>query len=286
MVKFDFHKYKYGKELLVDCFDLSEIVGRSISMKAVHATSFYELFFFKKGKGSVLIEGRRLEFRSPTVLPLPPAQPRRWEIETRLEGMMLIFEGAFIETFLKDELFLHRLYYFGNTDCAPVLPLDREVMNEFGMLLERVRQEIRVLAEDSQQLLRAYLYQVLIVLNRRYAAYYQLKGNLYKNTEVLRFRELLKLHIREKQRVKEYAEMLGINRNRLNQLCQDAFGKPATMMIRGELVLACKHELLATGRSIAEISYGFNFSAPSNFVRFFKSMTRLSPATYREKYAN
>jgi len=286
MIQFNFHKYKYGKELLVDCFHLSEIAGRSISMEEVHATSFYELFFFKKGGGSVLVEGRRLQFQAPAVLLLPPAQPRRWEMKTPPDCMMVIFEGEFIEDFLKDQLFLHRLYYFGNAGCSPLLPLDGNVMKDFGALLDRVKLEIGALSEDSQQLLRAYLYQLLILLNRSYAAYYGLKGDLYRNTEVLKFKELLKQHIREKQSVKEYAEMLRVHRNRLNQLCQEAFGKQATLIIRNELLLACKNELLTSDKSIAEIGYELNFSAPSNFVRFFKSMTNVSPAAYRQEYAN
>jgi len=191
-----------------------------------------------------------------------------------------------MEAFLKDQLFPHRLYYFGNTDRPPLLPLDRDVMRGFGALLDRIKLEIGALSEDSQPLLRAFLYQLLILLNRSYATYYGLKGNLYRNTEVLRFKELLKQHIRDKQSVKEYAEMLGVNRNRLNQLCQEAFGKQATMVVRNELLLACKNELLSNNKSIAEISYAYNFSAPSNFVRFFKSMTNISPAAYRQEYAN
>lgn len=62
MIKFDFHKYKYGRELLVDCFNLSEIAGRSMAMKEFHAASFYEMFFFRQGAGSVFVEGKKLIF--------------------------------------------------------------------------------------------------------------------------------------------------------------------------------------------------------------------------------
>jgi len=286
MIKFDFHKYKYGKELLVDCFHLSEIPGRSISMKEIHATSFYEMFFFMEGSGSVVLEGKPLHFQAPAVLLLPPAVPRKWQVKKPPECMLVIFEGEFMETFLKDQLFLHRLYYFNNIDTPPLLPLEGKSMDQFQTLLAGIKQEIGCLAEDSQQLLRAYLYQLLIMVNRSYSVYYKLKGHLYKNTEILKFRGLLKQHIREKQSVKEYAEVLGINRNRLNQLTQEAFGKPATVVIRNELLQACKNELLTGNKTIAEISYDFNFSAPSNFIRFFKSLTNVSPAAYRQEYAN
>jgi AraC family transcriptional regulator, transcriptional activator of pobA len=286
MVHFHFQKYKYGKELLVDCFDLSEIPGQSIAMKESHATSFYEIFFFLKGSGAMILDGQKLNFKSPSVLLLPPARPRQWIINSIPECVMVIFEGEFMEAFLKDHLFLNRLYFFGNYDSPPLLPLSKQSLQYFPELLLQIKNEIRNLSEDSHELLRAYLYQLLIVLNRKYTAHYNLKGNLYRNTEMLKFKNLLKQHIQEKQKVSEYANLLGINRNRINQLCKEVFGKDAHVIIREHLLLACKNELLATSKTIAEISYNYNFSAPSNFVRFFKSMTNLSPASYREQYAN
>lgn len=286
MLQFHFHKYKYGKELLVDCFRLSDIAGRSISLKEIHATTFYEIFFFIEGSGAVLLEGNRIQFEAPAVLLLPPAQPRQWLLKTTPDCMMVIFEGAFLENFLKDQLFLDRLYYFNNVDSPPLLPLQQVDLEQFLGLLHCIKNEISDLQADGQQLLKAYLYQLLILLNRSYATYYHLKGNLYRNTDILKFKSLLKQHIHEKQSVKEYAELLKINRNRLNQLCHDAFGKHATDIIRNELLQACKNELLTSDKTIAEIGYQYNFSAPSNFVRFFKSMTNSSPAAYREQYAN
>ncbi|SEW28963.1 AraC-type DNA-binding protein [Chitinophaga sp. YR573] len=286
MLRLEFHKYKYGKELLIDCFNLSEIAGKTMSSNEVHATTFYEIFLFPEGSGSITLEKQKIDFKSPSVLLLRPSQPRKWDLQVLPDCMMLIFEGEFIEMFLKDSMFLSRLYYFGNYDCSPLLPIDKAGIERFKMLFNWIKLEIQNLAEDSQHLLRAYLYETLILLNRDFTAHNQLKGNLYRNTDMIKFKSLLKDCIREKQTVKEYAELLQMNRNRLNQLCQDAFGKDAHTLIRNELAQSCKHELLSTIKTIAEISYEYNFSAPSNFVRFFKSITGVSPAVYRNQYSN
>jgi AraC family transcriptional activator of pobA len=284
MLQFDFYKHKYGKELLVDCLPLSDIAHLAVSLKEVHTTTFYEMFFFIKGNGSVILEGEQIDFKSPAVLLLPPAQPRQWKLKQVPDCMVVIFEGEFMETFLKDNLFLHRLHYFGNSGLPPFLPIEKNSMQSYLALIKQIKQEIKSLSSDSQHLLRAYLYQLLILLNRSYAAFYNLHDNLYKNTELLQFKGLLKQHIREKQTVKEYAGLLHITRNRLNQLCHEVFGKDANIIIRNELLQSCKNELLTSNKTIAEISYEYNFSAPSNFVRFFKSLAKISPAAYREQY--
>lgn len=284
MLKVNFEKNKYGTELLLDCVDLSEIVDQTISAKEMHVTTFYEIFFFMEGQGSINLEGKPHAINAPCVLFLRPAQPRQWELSSIKKCMVIFFEGAFIETFLKDHLFLHRLYYFLGSTFPIMLPLKQNGILEFEKLLYLVRREIGNLQGDSHQLLRAYLYQLLILLNRDYTSHYDLRGNLYENLNILRFRELLKQNIREKQTVKEYAELLKMNRNRLNHLCQEIFAKDASNIIRNELVESCKYDLLTTNKTVTEISYDHNFSAPSNFVRFFKSMTTISPAAYRAAY--
>lgn len=284
MLKIQFEKNKYGSELLLDCVALSEIVDQGIMVKELHVTTFYEIFFFMEGSGSINLEGKHLAIEAPCILFLRPAQLRQWELSSVKKCMVIFFEGAFMETFLKDHLFLHRLYYFLGGNFPAILPAEEQVIPSFKNLLNSVKQEIDNLKSDSHQLLRAYLYQLLILLNRNYTSHYDLKGNLYENLNMLKFREMLKQNIREKQTVKEYAELLHINRNRLNHLCQEIFAKDVSDIIKNELVESCKYDLLTTDKTVTEISYEHNFSAPSNFVRFFKSITHKSPAAYRAEF--
>jgi AraC-like DNA-binding protein len=286
VIKYHFQKFKYGKELLVDCPDIKELLQCSMALKEFHATSFYEMFFLTSGHGKIIMEDNSFEFSTPVVLLLPPAHPRVWKLESPIEGKMIIFEEEFIETFLKDQQILQRLHYFGNYEAPPALPLDVENMDYYIDFLKEIEVEIESLQSDSLHLLRAYLYQLLILVNRHYTRHFNLKENLYYNNQLLKFKDLLRKNIREKQTVKEYAELLGINRNKINHLCQETFGKIAQDIIRLTLLHSCKFDLLDNNLTIAEISIRHNFSAPSNFVRFFKSLTNLSPAIYRADYCN
>ena len=120
---------------------------------------------------------------------------------------------------------------------------------------------------------------------RSYYEYYHLSDRCYENTEIIRLKTLLKQHIQNKQTVKDYAEMMGINRNQLNNLCLRFYGENANVVVRNTLLQVCKSELLLSKLTIAEISYKFNFSAPPNFSRFFKSYEGITPAEYREKFS-
>ncbi|WP_325537084.1 AraC family transcriptional regulator [Chitinophaga sp.] len=270
---------------MLDCVRFEDLIKNGVDFSKPQVPDFYEISFFFSGKGEVIIDGERLRFQAGTVLLFPPAKPRQWLFPVTMTTLSISFVNSFMESFMKDNLFLYRLHYFGNADKPPSISLSREKVTLFRKLVEQIKDEIHYFHDDSQHLLRSYLYQLLILLNREYAGQYNLTSNLYTNTAALRLKRLVGTHIREKQTVNEYASMMGVDRNRLNKLCKEVFGKEAGEFIKNELLKACKSELLLGNKTITEISYQFNFSAPSNFVRFFKSYTGYSPADYRLEFA-
>ena len=54
-------------------------------------------------------------------------------------------------------------------------------------------------------------------------------------------------------------------------------------IIRERLLLEAKNLITYTSLSIAEVAYQLKFNDPSNFVKFFKSLTTLTPLEYRER---
>jgi AraC-like DNA-binding protein len=198
---------------------------------------------------------------------------------------VLFFVEDFVDSFLKDAAFLNRLHFFSYKQQAPLLPLKNESLKHIWQQFELIRSELTSPKFDRIHLLQAYWYQLLLDLNRLYGECYHMADRCYENTEIIRLKTLLKQHIHHKQTVKDYAEMMGINRNQLNNLCLRFYGENANVVIRNSLLQVCKSELLLSRLTILEISYKYNFSAPPNFTRFFKNHEGLTPAAYREKFS-
>jgi AraC family transcriptional activator of pobA len=285
MINVQYKRNKYGKELLLDCISFADIVATGVDISKPHVVNFYEIFIVFSGQGQVLFDGNSIRLQDNCVLLFPPGKPKTLHLEQSLEGNILIFEGEFLETFLKDSLFLHRIHLFNDSSNQPSLLLDRQKMAILKDITTQIRREIQLPHPDSEHLLRAYLYQLLILLNREYTRQFGLDAALYTHTQAIQFKQLLQVHIQQKQTVNEYASLLHINRNRLNQLCKTIFGLEAKTIIKSHLINACKSELLLSNKTVSEISFLFNFSASSNFVRFFKSHTGYSPQEYRQQHA-
>lgn len=281
----NFNRNIYGNGLTIDSVLVSQIDRAHPSLYELHTTTFYEVFFFKQVEGNLIIDGKRLPLSGPMVVLFPPLTERTWEMAYGPESTDVFFESEFVESFLKDPAFLFRLHFYSCNFRVPVLPLNEEQVLQIEPLVQAIRTELKSQNPDRVYLLRSYLYQLLLLINRIYNAYHQLDSNLFNNSEIIQFKTLLKQHIHNMQTVQAYAEMMNMPRNRMNELCVKVFGKQAHLLIRDELLQACKTDLLNTSLSIAEISYKYNFSAPSNFTRFFRSYEGMSPASYREQFA-
>ncbi len=98
------------------------------------------------------------------------------------------------------------------------------------------------------------------------------------------FRSLLEKNYNSHHRVVDYLQLLNVSPAQLNKLCRLYMGITAQQMIHHKQISEAKRLLRATTEAISDIAYRLNFSDPSNFNRFFRSITGLSPRQYRRQY--
>ena len=73
-----------------------------------------------------------------------------------------------------------------------------------------------------------------------------------------------------------YAAQLGITYKHLNVICKE--------FIDQYIMLEAKRYLLSSQSSIKEISYQLGFDEPTNFQKYFKRHSKLTPRSFREQY--
>ena len=286
MRKLDFHRYKYERELLIDCSTIGD-TKHFITDDTPFHVSFHEILVITRGRGLFRLDDREIPFRKGTVLLLPPNKWRQWaRVDREIDAYFFIFEEAFITEFFSDPYFLFRFHYFYNDSMPAHVQAEGEFFTELTDNLERIRRELRDLRKDSHHLLRALLYYSLIRINRVYQASFDIAGEFFSDNMILRFRKLLEENIRAKQSVPDYTEMLGVSKSHLNARLKAYFGKSCSELIRERLVVEIKKELLFSDRNLVEISHALDFSEPANLSRFFKKMTGETPGDFRARSPN
>lgn len=271
---------KYGRELLLD-------IGRVESLKdfilddTPHNISFYEILFIESGKGSFALDENKMPIAPGTIIFTSPGQVRRWKVKQPVSGYTLFFEKDFLNLFFTDELFLWRFQYFHQYSSPTSMKMTADFFREILRMVSDIEKEFRNLQTDSNHLLRAILYQLLIILNRYYADTYKVHSDIYINRDFFRFRSLLEKEFKTNHRVRSYAQSLKISPTHLNKISRQYSGLSAQQMIHNKLISEIKRQL-RTNKSIKEIGYEFEFSDPSNFNRFFKKLTGTTAQHYRD----
>ncbi len=279
MQKLTFQRNKYGKEFLIDTAHTAELDTSAIKV----LPSFYTVIYLKQAKGKIKINNQVITLMENLVLFIPVSQLVDASEAVFKEGYFIFFEGEFLDKFFNEQNFIFKFSFFHNTESPLYLQIDKLEQVNIYALFEQIHQEIRYLQADSEHLIRAYLYQLLIKLNRFYTTLHSdFNSKLLTNSYLLQFRCTLEKEVKNHNNVQYYADLLGISRISLNKLCVDFYAKTCIQVIKERLALEVKKELLYTTKTIAEIAYEYHFSDAPNFTRFFKQMTSQTPQQFRE----
>lgn len=278
----DFHRTKYGPELLIDVSWVREMP--TFRRPDPHRLGFYDILLVTRGHGWFWLDASRWRVAPRRVFFTSPGQVRRWQADD-LDGLCLFFPSTFLEEFFQDALFLHRLPYFHVPAAEAGLRLEAGDATRLRRRLLAMRRELHPLRPDSPHLLRAGLYEVLFTLARLYSAGPGRAGLGVPNRVVVRFRDLVEREFARSHRVADYARDLAVSPGHLNALCRRYLGRSAKAVIQERLILEARRFLLYSDESAARVAYLLGFKDPSYFTRFFRRSAGRPPTEFRAERA-
>ena len=286
LVSVPFSKTRCGVDFYINTGESKDICG-VLTEHRTFKTDFFSFYFFRRANGYVLLNFRKIELRDDMVLLLSPHQQQEWHVdEAELDYTFLIFREDFMRTFIADKFFVYRLLYYYQTDTPPYLFAAPDAMAGCMRLLGKIKQELLHPVADTYNLIVSVLYYLLVVINRAYAKTYRLPVEVPKNNYAFQFKDLLEKHIRDMQRVQEYADILRVSRITLNNSVMAQFGVSATHLLKQRLLEELKNELLFSDRNVSQLADEFHFSDPSHLMRFFKQQTGKTFTQYITDYQN
>ncbi len=272
-----FHKRKYGDELLVDVVTL-DTIRNSPTFAEVMRQSFYGLMLTTGGEGDVEVDGVPLVARKGMVACARPGDVCTITDDRGLTSLELIFERDFLLSFFSDPHFLDGIAYLSSQRTSPYLMLDEPLYNSIVGLYDSILIELHGTEKKDPHLLRAILYQVLMLLQK--AA--PMEGNTVTETDrVCLFRQLVDEHYLTESGVEFYADKLCITSNYLNRLVRQSLGKSTKQYIQNRRIEEAKRLLRYTSLTISDIAEKLNYDTASYFVRAFSKATGMTPLQYR-----
>jgi AraC family transcriptional regulator, transcriptional activator of pobA len=169
------------------------------------------------------------------------------------------------------------LQFIGN----PVVHIDESIQPYLLNIFQRLEIEYQNENEINFSIVTVYLLALFTELMR----YYTPSVSAKKNTALMitqNFKDALSRHIYEKQKVTEYADMLNVSPNHLNKCVKLTTGQSAQDILNEMILLEAKVLLRQTDMQISEIAYKLSQQNHSDFSRFFKLKTGMTPKEYKQ----
>lgn len=179
---------------------------------------------------------------------------------------------------------MHHLTLYNYHLYAPVLQLPEEFIEVFATLVEQIETEFNA-PDDfaTEEIIQSALKILLCMAERVRKTNISVKPVSLYHKDFLSFQALLKEHLFTNKQVKFYANKMNISTKKLNRITQEIKKQAAKTYVNELLITEIKRLLINTAFSIKEISYATGFEDPTNFVKFFKKYTNLTPVEFRKK---
>ena len=281
-----FHKTNCGVDFLLNVLPSEEVKENYLTNETFN-TDFFEIVFFKSANGSVTINQEKYPIKDYSTVFISPFQKRKWNLkEEKLDFKVLAFQEDFLNDFFADKLFTYRLLYFYQLDYPLLMELEKASFERYCEQLSEIKTELTQTKPDSVHIIRSLLYYLLQKLNRDYAQENHLSIESSGNNYAFQFKKLLELHIKEKQRIGYYADLLKISRVTLNKAVKSQFNVTANNILKQRLLFEIKNSLIHSNLTISEIAHNLNFSEPNHLMRFFKSKTGKTTTEFLHSYQN
>ena len=97
----------------------------------------------------------------------------------------------------------------------------------------------------------------------------------------LRFKNLLEENYAKTRNVKDYAGWLNISPKHLNHITRAITLNTAKLFIDQYVILEIKRAILSTNNSLKEIAFQMGFDEVTNFTKFFKKNTEITPKEFK-----
>lgn len=244
-----------------------------------HQLKFYNLIFFTSGFGRHFIDFNWFPVQENSLVYLTKEQVNAFDFSKNLNGFCIIFtEEYFVKCFSNlSKDFVFRL--FNPQLFSPILQIPKQ--SDFKTYFNLLQQEFNHTESFNQKTIIESLFVILIS-----------KAEDLKKSQTVhitdsskiktfhKFTSLIESNLSKSRSADFYAKELTITYKHLNVICKELVNKTAKTVIDDFVILQAKRNLINSNLKITELAYKLGFEDPTNFSKYFKKHTNLTPNSF------
>lgn len=256
-------------------------------------SSTYVAALVTEGSGTIHLDGVPYRVQPGTLYVLRPWTVRSIHKQDQWHGYVIMFTSEFVakRSVHSDPMREYPFYRKGAQPLIHIAPAEvAELYSQFELIDREFNSSNRAKADRLD--LAYHLLQALLIKERQ--IYRQTLSAIEYSQPISlveRFQSLLQMYYLPDPNqdspvlltVHEAADRLHIHPHYLSDILKKYTGKTALQHIRERTVFEAQNLIRNTDLTVAEIGYRLKFEDPSNFTKFFKSVTGITPRAYREQ---
>jgi len=267
---------------------LDKLHGDKAISSPFFRTNYVAFLLIASGKGHYTIDEHWFELKPNSFYFTLPGHLKSFTIEENWQGYMITFSMEFLRANYPGSV--EQDFPFLLKETVPVMYLQNQSYNRINRLCEVFIQEYngdsafkkRIVANQlvtflfqTKELLLSH--QVTISLENRPAEIVK-SFQLALNKNLL---DIVKGNADYVWNVQDYGDQLAMHPNYLSNIIKSQTGKTVKQWIDERIISEAKSLLNNTSLSVAQIAYRLTYDDVSNFSRFFKKKTGVTPAKFR-----
>jgi hypothetical protein len=269
----------------IEIVEIDELYHRRLKMdhdpNAPHRVHFSLMIYIEQGEGVHFIDFSQYPYSKGSFIFISKNQIHAFSLNEKIKGKLIIFTDSFIENIQTNmNMPAFSLKHF-HIAYSSVFTPSTALASSCVSLLSTIQQE--VLHEDNNTLIIMLLFSSLFLMLERERPHSYTKTLTKSQVKQFNlFSALLDQGLTGKREASYYSNQLHITYKTLNNLSKLATNRTAKQLIDAYTIIEVKRRLILEDKQVQEIACDFGFEETSNFVKYFKKHTLVTPSQFKK----
>ncbi len=272
----DYHQFEI--HTIEECL-LETSIGNPLSI----FQEYYAIIWIEKGVGKITIDLAKFNTQDNTVYYIKPGQVLTLEINSDSKGFIICFAREFFDLYEKKASELINTPLFSNCMNAQIIKINDQINIFMKSIAAEMLQEFKNYFDLRLEILKGLLKIFIIYLSRHFENEQQNNFQSRRMELANSFFALLEKHFATKKQVKEYAEILAVTPNYLNNIVKEVSGFTAGYHIQYRVILEAKRRAIYEGYNLKQTAYNLGFLDPSHFSKYFKNSSGIKFTDFKKQ---
>lgn len=249
-----------------------------------HQLEFYALAYYTAGHTRHLVDFIWHEAKANTLLYLSKGQVNAFDFNADVKGYLILFTEDYFKKQLNKLPKTEVVRLFNSHLFSPQLqvPDNSNVQKYIELLFAEFYDEKESFNKaNTVDALFTVLFSKLEQLKKFQTFHIQESDKLAR---FLEFKSLVEKHYSQSRNADFYADKMHLSYKHLNSICKEIIDSTAKQFIDEFIVLEAKRRLINSSIKSTELAFHMGFEESTNFVKYFKKRTGLTPNSFKNKY--